>query len=136
MALLLHWLRNLFVPTITHVKVVLYENGKEKDISVYDANRRSDLIASINILWKVPEKSPCSFETEIVEHRYCFQRPIMKMRVTCYREDVFKNGFKEKSAIPLRYRKKMIGQTHCIYPVGFGKQPWFKDMAVRFRIEE
>ena len=133
---LLHWLRNLFVTPITHVNVVLYENGKEKDISVYDTSRHSDLVASINMLWKVPENSPCSFETEIVEQRYCFQRPIVKMRVTCYREDAIKNGFKEKSAIPLRYRKKMIGKTHSIYPVGFGKQPWFKDMAVRFRIDE
>jgi len=132
----LRWIRNLFVRTITQVNVILYENGKERDVSVYDAQRLSALIESINTLWKVPDKSSYCFETEVSEQRSCFKPPVVKIHVICYREDVFTNGFKTKTGIPMRYRKKMFDRSHNIYPQAFGNQLWSKEMTVRFRIQD
>ena len=130
------WIRKLFTPTINQVYVVVYENGREKDLSVYDNTRLNALIECVNMLWKVPDKSPYWFETDAWEERHCFQRPLTKMVVTCYREDMLTNGFKAKAAIPMRYRNKMFDQCHPIHPETVGLLKWPSEMTVRFRCRE
>lgn len=124
------------MPTITEVNVIVYENGVEKDLSVYDEHRLVSLIESVNALWQVPENSPFWFETDVWEERRCFKKPVTKMSVTCYKKDMFANGFKSKMEIPSKYRKKMFDQKHPIYPGKYGKFVWSKEMGVRFRIDK
>lgn len=124
--------RNLFRPNLTSVKVVLYENGKERNISTYDENRLRALSSSIDALWEVPKDSPYWFETEIYTKGGCFKKAVTEAEVICYSDDPNNINVKRKTGIPIRYRKKMFDKKHSIYPKLFSNIHWPDKMEVRF----
>lgn len=132
---LISWFRALLRPTITQVNVVVYENGKQKDISLYNDQQLHKIQDCVNMLWKVPDKSSYWFETEVWEKRRCFQKATTHMTVVCYKEDMMANGFKSKMAIPIKYRKKMFDQYHTISPESIPSRKWPDKMVVLFRID-
>lgn len=132
----LRCIQHLFLPTINQVNVIVYENGKRKDVSMYDSHRLNELLQSINALWKSPENSSYWFETAAWEERSCFKRPVLKILTTCYKEDVFSKDMKKKMAIPMRYRKKLFDQYHTIHPELLGTHKWPQEISVRFSLQE
>lgn len=127
------YFRGLFRPSITTVRADLYANGKECDISQYDEFRLAALLESIQEVWKVPDHSSVWFETDAYVKRSCFHKPETHFYVTCYKQDMFSNGFKAKVDIPLKYRQKMFDKAHTIYPKRKGRE---EIMTVRFRLVE
>ena len=108
------WFRGLLRPEVKEVDVVLLDKGKPVNIEKYDSTRLKNIIESINMLWKVPDKSSYWFETEVFVVSSCFTKRQTAMCVTCYQEDMLTNGFKKKMAIPIKYRKKMFDTSHTI----------------------
>ena len=133
--ILIPWFRALFRPSITQVNVLVYENGKEKDISLYNDQQLHKIMDSVNLLWKVPDKSPYWFETETWDKGRCFGKTTTTMTVVCYKEDMLANGFKSKMPIPMKYRKKMFDQYHPIAPESIPSRKWPEKMVVAFRID-
>lgn len=126
------WFHNLFRPKVTSVKAVLYDNGKEVSIEKYSEAYLRSLLTAINDLWKVEAGSPYWFETDIYEHKKCFQRKITSIHVECYTRNMLENGFKSKYAIPVRYRRKMFDKPHPLKPEPVGQKQWSNNLEVRF----
>lgn len=121
-----------FRPKITHVKVILYENLKEKNISTYDSYRQIALMKAIQDLWVVPIKNPYHFEAEIHEFHSCFkQKQPPALFVTCYEEINSDPTRKKTMNIPVRFRTKFLGKLHTITPDPVGSSTW-SDMKVKF----
>jgi hypothetical protein len=125
------YLRGIFRPSVTNVRVDLYANGKECDISIYDEVRLAALLDSIQELWQVPSNTAFWFETDAFVARPCFRKSETTIHVTCYKNDMYSNGFKTKIDIPLKYRQKLFDKSHRIYPTG---RVWPEMMTVRFRL--
>lgn len=123
---------DLLRPKIVSVGVKLYENGIEKPVTSYDEHRLQILCEAINRLWKAEPGSPYWFETDVFEHRRCFQEKQTTMEVTCYTEGKLDPSAKRKVAILLRYRKKMLDKRHTIHPELFSTIHWPATMEVRF----
>lgn len=129
-----HWFSNLFRPSITTVNVRLYDNGKERSILLYEANRANAIMDAINQLWQSPEKLSYWFETEIHEHHSCFKKTYATLHVVCYREDYMANSFKSETEIPNKYRRKMFDTPHPLRPAPVGSIPWSPTLTVTFTL--
>ena len=130
------WFRNLLRPTITSVQVVVYENGKVKDLHSYRDLQLKSLVDAIDAMWKAEPKSPYWFETEVFEKCSCFKKQPMTMQVTCYAHDMTQNGFKKRFPIPMKYRKRMFDKNHPIKPEPVGITPWPESLQVKFVLEK
>ncbi len=135
------WIRSLFLPKITSVQVKLWENGKEiLNFDTYPQNKLIPLIAGIDDLWFIPEKSACWFETEVHENRSCWKRSNSHatMHVVCYRSPYNSTTMNEKEElqIPGKYMKKMLGRRHLIFPAQIGYTPWPERVEVKFILVE
>jgi hypothetical protein len=124
----------MFRPAITNVRADVYANGKECDISQYNEARLAVLLDSIQELWKVPDDNSVWFETDAFVKRSCFQKPETSINITCYKQDMFSNGFKAKVDIPLKYRQKLFDKAHTIYPKRKNNLVWSEKITVRFRL--
>ncbi len=129
-------LRGFLRPNITSVKAKLYENGKEKNIDVYDENRLRILGTCINQLWNVPEGTPYWFESDFVVESRCFKTRKTYVEVTCYTYDPFSPQFKKKMEIPIRYRKKMFDKVHKLQPAQFSTLHWPSTLEVKFILRD
>jgi hypothetical protein len=129
-----HWFHTLFRPSITSVNVTLYDNGKERPITLYEANRAYAIMESINNLWQPQEKSSYWFETELHEHHSCFKKTHATLHVVCYREDYMANTFKSETGIPNKYRVKMFDRPHPLRPEQVGSIPWSPNLTVIFTL--
>lgn len=126
------WFRDLFRPNIKHVKVKLFENGKERTISTYDENRLHILMKCIDILWETPQGSPYWFETECYEVCSCFKPRETILQVSCYTQDKNSMNLKVPMAIPIRYRKKMFDKKHLLGPKFISNIHWPERVEVQF----
>lgn len=115
---------NIFRPSIKTIKVIVYENQKEKDLALYSDQQLTSLVNSIDSLWFTETNSSFWFETDVYERHTCFQTPSTEMIVTCYQKDLMTNGFKKKMAIPIRYRKKFFDKVHALTPEPVGMKSW------------
>jgi hypothetical protein len=125
-------IHNLFRPSIKHICVKFYENGKEKGINEFDEFRHKILCHAVDAIWFTDEKSPYWFETDVFEYRRCFKDVKTTMEVTCYMADKRNPLNKIKAEIPSRYRKKMFDKRHTIHPELFSGIIWPKLIEVRF----
>ena len=127
------WYRNLFRPRVTHVQVLVYENGKQKDISTYPTIRLAELTDSINELWRLSTRGKQAywFETEVYEQCSCFKKRQPTMEVTCYKENPLNPDLKNKTDIPIRYRQKFFDKTHTLKPKSSGYYEW-PEIQIKF----
>lgn len=126
------WFQNLLRPTIKSVHVILYENGKEKDISKFDDFRHNTLCKAINFILKTDDHSPFWFETDLFEHRSCFKPTKTTLEVTCYMQDKYNPAAKKRVNVPPRYRKKLFDKRHSIHPEQFSAILWPSTLEVAF----
>ena len=126
--------KNLFRPIVTSMQCVIYENGKQLDLSQLSEHHLESLLNAIDDLFQVDAKSPYWFESNMIEQKSFFQKPRVSAIVTCYCKDMVSNGFKKKYAIPIKYRKKMFDTFHRIRPEPVGTKHWPIRMEVKFYI--
>lgn len=122
------WLR----PTLKHLEVKIYVNGKELEITSFDAHRLEILCKAITALWKLDSGSPYWFETDVVEYRKCFSPKRTAVELSCFTEDRYNPGASVLCGIPVRYRKRMLDKRHPIDPARFSTINWPAGMEVRF----
>lgn len=128
------WLQSLLRPRITSVQVLIFEDGKEKDISTYDEYRLHAIMENINTLWKVPDQSPFWFETEIHEQRTCWKKIPSTLHVTCYKEDMTKSSMRTRTGIPNKYRLKFFDKVFAIKPESAVRLTWPSRMEIKFKL--
>lgn len=125
-----------FRPELTTVKVLLYENGKEKHIYEYSNHHQYVLMKSIQALFPKQKTSQVWLEPEIHEVCGCFRRVPPILYVTCYQEDRTKTDFKRRANIPHRFRRILFDKVHILYPEPVGQTPWSSQITVKFVIAE
>lgn len=118
------WFNHLLRPKVTSVQAIIYENGRQRDLSTYSDLQLASLTKAVNNLWSVEKKSPYWFETDVFEHRRCFKVKSTDMIVHCYTKDMMANGYKSNFAIPIKYRKQMFDKNHIVIPEPIGVKTW------------
>jgi hypothetical protein len=112
------WFQRLFRPKITTVKVILLENGKEKNISAFPEYMVLAILKSINEIFSKRDSSHFWFETAVYEKTSNFgKKKMTEILSTCYTENSIKPETPKPTNIPQRYRWKIFDTYHHIQPI-------------------
>ena len=111
------WVRRLFRPKLTTVKVILFENGKEKSIKAFPDYIAVCILKSINEMFESRESSRYWFDTAIVEKGGFFQKEKQtEVLCTCYIENENALDKPRPINIPDHFRKRIFNKVHRIIP--------------------
>ncbi len=129
------WFRSLFRPKLTTVKVVLYENGKEKSISAFPEYMVIAILNSINQVFESRESSRFWFDTAVYEKGGFFtKKKLVEILSTCYTENSSAPDKPSATNIPDRYRKRIFDKVHRIEPQLPSGKPYSQRLEVKFII--
>lgn len=128
------FLHDLFRPKAHSMKVVVFENGRIREISTYSPQQLLQLMKSVQALCTVPSESSYWFEVEVVEKKGMFRKHPPILFVNCYRADSVNPVIKRGANIPNLYRKKFLDKPHPIRPEPVGMKEWPANLEVRFSL--
>jgi len=129
------WVRRLFRPKLTTVKVILFENGKEKSISAFPDYVAVCILKSINEMFESRDSSRYWFETAIYEKGGFFQKEKQaEVLCTCYMENEVAPYKPRPTNIPDRFRKRIFDKLHRIIPQLPNGKSYSQRLEIKFII--
>lgn len=128
------WFRALFRPKLTTVKVLLYENGKEKPITAFPDYVIVCILKSINEIFDTRDTSRYWFDTAVYEQGGLFKKKTTEVFSTCYMENSYSPDKPSATNIPDRFRKRIFDKLHKITPELPNGKPYSQRLEVKFII--